>query len=70
MFLVPRLLAHYNISGENFQGAIILETILNYDETDNSQNLPEFFALVSSVLLMVHKGKLNKIQCVFNISPE
>lgn len=46
--LVPEILKANDIHSVNFQ-ALILDTIINYDETDNSQEIPahEIFSLVS-----------------------
>ena len=40
VILVPRLLEHYSIAYTDFQGAIILDTIMNYDDTPMSQKIP------------------------------
>jgi hypothetical protein len=40
---VPELLEKYNVSQQQFQGALILDTIMNYDPTDNSQTIPGGF---------------------------
>ena len=38
---VQNLTEYLSNTGSSFQGAIILETILNYNDTPNSQNLPK-----------------------------
>ena len=39
-FFVKNLTQHLKSTGAGFQGAFILETILNYNSTDNSQIFP------------------------------
>lgn len=42
-YFVQNLTQYLSSTGEGFQGAIILETILNYNTTPNSQQLPSGF---------------------------
>ena len=39
-YFVKNLTSYLNFSGARFQGAVILETILNHNSTPNSQQLP------------------------------
>lgn len=45
-YLVPNILDEYNIPYSNFQGALILETMMNWDNTEKSQSLPTGFDVV------------------------
>ena len=47
-YFVQNLTEHLNNTGSSFQGAIILDTVLNYNDTSNSQMLPAGFNLVFS----------------------
>ena len=42
-FFVQNLTQYLNNTGAGFQGAVILETVLNYNNTPNSQILPAGF---------------------------
>ena len=42
-FFVQNLTQFLNSTGSDFQGAVILETVLDYDTTPNSQTLPSGF---------------------------
>ena len=42
-YFVLNLTQYLNNTGTGFQGAVILETVLNYNETTNSQKLPARF---------------------------
>lgn len=42
-YFVQNLTEFLNSTGSSFQGAIILDTVFNYDDTPNSQNLPAGF---------------------------
>ena len=42
-YFVQNLTEHLNNTGSSFQGAIILETVLNYNDTPNSQIIPSGF---------------------------
>ena len=44
-YFVQNLTQYLNSTGAGFQGAIILDTVLNYNTTPNSQELPFGFAL-------------------------
>ena len=41
---VQNLTEYLSNTGSSFQGAIILDTVLNYDDTPNSQKLPMGFS--------------------------
>lgn len=43
-YFVQNLTEYLKSTGSSFQGAIILDTVLNYDDTPNSQNLPAGFS--------------------------
>lgn len=43
-YFVQNLTEYLKSTGSSFQGAIILDTVLNYDDTPNSQNLPASFS--------------------------
>lgn len=44
-YFVQNLTEHLNNTGSSFQGAIILETVLNYNDTPNSQIIPSGFSV-------------------------
>ena len=44
-YFVQNLTEYLNNTGSGFQGAVILDTVLNYDDTPNSQMLPTGFNL-------------------------
>ena len=45
-FFVQNLTQHLKSTGAGFQGALILETILNYNDTPHSQTFPQAFQQV------------------------
>lgn len=45
-YFVQNLTQYLNNTGAGFQGAIVLETILNYNSTPHSQNFPRGFDLI------------------------
>ena len=44
-YFVQNLTEYLNTTGSSFQGAVILDTVLNYDDTPNSQKLPAGFSI-------------------------
>ena len=48
--LVPAILANFSIPEDVYQGAFILDTIMNYDNSPNTQDLPQEFSEVSAQL--------------------
>ena len=45
-YFVQNLTEYLNNTGSSFQGAIILDTVLNYNDTSNSQMVPIGFNVV------------------------
>lgn len=52
-YLVPGILDKFGIQAEKFQGAVILETMLNWSNNNESQNMPPGFEEVRIHLIIM-----------------